>query len=115
MSVELYITRAEFWAQNDDCPITPEEWLAYIARDPELKLDKKHGKHFALWLGKSEYEEPWLDWSHGNISSKWPDTALFKKMLKVAKDLGAKIQDDEGNEYSKPGDWVFSPRNPPAA
>jgi len=110
LGVELYITRADFWADNDDQPITSEEWLTYVSRDPEFKLDPRNGKYFALWLGKSEYEEPWLDWFQGNINTKWPDTALYNKMLLVASALGAKVQDDDGNIYSKVGDWVFSPK-----
>jgi len=109
MGVELYITRAEFWADNDDNQISAEEWLAYISSDPEFKLDPGNGEHFAIWVGDSEYEEPWLDWFQGNINTKWPDTALYNKMLHVASALGATIQDDDGNTYSKIGDWVFSP------
>lgn len=111
MGVELYITRAKFWADNDDCQITREEWLEYVRHDPELRLDPENGDNFVLWLGKSQYEQPWLDWSLGNISTKWPDTALFNKMLLVASALSAKIQDDDGTEYLKVGDWVFEPRS----
>jgi hypothetical protein len=110
MGVELYITRADFWADNDDHQITAEEWLAYVSRDKEFKLDPRNGRHFVLWLGKSEYDEPWLDWYQGNISTKWPDTALYNKMLQVSSALGARIQDDDGTVYSKVGDWVFSPK-----
>jgi hypothetical protein len=110
MGVELYITRADFWAQNDGCQITREEWLSYLEKDPELKLEPENGSYFARWLGQSEYAEPWLDWNQGNISTKWPDTALYIKMLSVASALGAKIQDDDGTIYSRVGDWVFSPK-----
>jgi hypothetical protein len=110
MGVELYITRAQFWADNDECQITPEEWLQYVSQDPEFRLDPRNGDYHALWLGKSQYEEPWLDWFQGNINTKWPDTALYNKMLVVASALKAKIQDDDGTEYSKVGDWVFNPK-----
>jgi hypothetical protein len=111
MGVELYITRAEFWAENDACQITTAEWLDYVARDSEFRLDPRNGKYFAQWLGKSEYDEPWLDWFQGNVSTKWPDTALYNKMLQVASALGAKVQDDNGTVYSSVGDWVFSPKD----
>lgn len=111
MGVELRITRAEFWAENEGCEITSDEWLSYVASDPELTLRPRNGKYFALWSGKSSYEEPWLDWFQGNINTKWPDTALYKKMLKVAEALGAQVQDDDGVIYSNATDWSFEPKN----
>jgi hypothetical protein len=109
MGVELYITRAEFWADHTGKEIKAKEWLEYVASDPELQLDTQHGKYFVRWMGKSKYDEPWLDWSRGNISTKWPDTALYQKMLKIAKALDAHIQDDDGNLYEKAADWEFEP------
>ena len=109
MGVEFHITRAEFWAQNDGKEITSEEWLAYVASDSEFRLSPENGKHFALWSGNSKYEEPWLDWFQGNVQTKWPDTALYRKMLRVATALQAKIQDDDGNVYRTESDWEFDP------
>jgi len=109
MGVELYITRADFWAENEDSPITAAEWLSYIDSDPELSLDTSQGAHFARWSGKSAYEEPWLDWCQGNISTKWPDTALYRKMLNIAESLGGAVQDDDGKLYKSPADWQFDP------
>src|SRR5689334_16430634 len=83
MGVEFHITRAEFWAENNDSPITAEEWLSYVASDSELSLDAANGRYFVRWLGASAYDEPWLDWFQENISTKWPDTALYQKMLRV--------------------------------
>lgn len=36
MGVEFYITRADFWAENEGSQITPEEWLSLIDSDNEL-------------------------------------------------------------------------------
>jgi hypothetical protein len=112
MGVELHITRAEFWAENDDSPITAEEWLSYIGTDPELSLDRSCGEYFARWSGPSACGEPWLEWFQGNISTKWPDTALYLKMLQVAQALGASVQDDEGAFYPEAGDWEYHPGLP---
>lgn len=109
MGVELYITRAECWAENEGKEITSSEWLSHIASDPELALDPRNGKHHALWLGRSAYAEPWLDWFEGNVHTKWPDTALYRKMLRVAAALNAQVQDDEGTVYSRDTDWSFDP------
>ncbi len=109
MGVELYITRAEFWADNEPSPITAEEWLSYVESDPELSLDTSQGEYFARWQGKSAHEDPWLDWFEGNISTKWPDVALYVKMLQVAQALGGRVQDDDGVVYQSPADWQFDP------
>jgi hypothetical protein len=109
MGLEVYITRAEFWADNAEKKITAEEWLAYVASDSELTRDPQ-GKYLVLWSGPSSYDEPWLDWSRGNIKTKWPDTALFRKMLKIAATLGAQVQDDDGKIYLNDTDWQFDPK-----
>ena len=110
MGVELHITRAEFWAENDNAQIGADEWQSYVASDPELKAWPQNGKHFVLWLGRSQYEEPWLDWFQGNIVTKWPDTALYRKMLKIAAALNAQVQDDDGTIYRNESDWEFDPK-----
>jgi len=109
MGVELHITRADLWADNEGKEITTDEWLAYVASDPELKPDTRNGQYFVLWLGRSAYEEPWLDWFQGNVSTKWPDTALYRKMLQIASALGAQVQDDDGTVYTRDTDWSFNP------
>jgi len=109
MGVELHITRAEHWAENDGLQITAEEWLAYVESDAELRLWPENGQHFARWLGPSKYAEPWLDWFQGNVSTKWPDTALYCKMLRIAQALGAHVQDDDGTKYLTEADWQYDP------
>ena len=111
MGVEFHITRAEFWADNEDSQIASEEWLNIVNHDPELSIYAPNGEFFALWSGKSAYPEPWLEWSNGNISTKWPDTALYLKMLQVATVLNAKVMDEDGTEYSSPGEWEFTPES----
>jgi hypothetical protein len=99
MGYELHITRAEFWADNDNNQITVDEWLKFVAADPELKLAGYNGPHFALWSGRSKSPEPWLDWSQGNVYSKNPDKAIVSKMLQIAQALGARVQGDDGEFY----------------
>lgn len=48
MGVEFHITRADFWAENDEAQITPEEWLAFIDSDSDLTRDLKNGDYHAL-------------------------------------------------------------------
>ncbi len=109
MGVDLHITRAGHWAKNEHAQISSEEWLRYIESDPELHTWMENGKHFARWSGPSKHDEPWLDWFQGNIYTKWPDTALYRKMLRIAEAFDAKVQDDDGTNYLKPTDWIFDP------
>ncbi|WP_371128444.1 hypothetical protein [Enterobacter cloacae] len=53
MGVELHITRAEFWADNEDAQITADEWLNYINNDNELSRYIINGDYNALWSGHS--------------------------------------------------------------
>lgn len=109
MGVELHISRAEHWADNQGLEISADEWLSYVAADPELQLWSENGPHFVRWLGASKYDEPWLDWSQGSVSTKWPDTALFCKMLEIAASLGANVQDDDGTKYTAESPWKYDP------
>lgn len=111
MGVEFHITRAEFWADNDDAQITADEWLNYINNDNELSRCTINGEYHALWSGPSLYEEPWFDWSAGNICTKWPDTFMYRKMLVIAKHLNASVMDDDGTIYSHESQWEFDPSN----
>ncbi len=99
MGYDLHITRAKFWSENEDCKITPEEWLAIAAQDPELGLERKNGPYSTNWSGKSVLSEPWLNWSAGNIYTKNPDWALINKMVEIANRLGAVVQSDDGEIY----------------
>lgn len=115
MGVELYISRADHWSENEGNEISAEEWLAHVESDPELQRCPENGEYFVRWSGQSKYEDPWLDWFSGNISTKWPDTALYRKMLQIAQRLRAKIQDGDGNLYVSEDDWEFDPTAPPSA
>jgi hypothetical protein len=113
MGVDLHITRADFWAMNDDAQISEDEWIAYVATDAELRLAPKLGPKMVRWVPQtapgSRYADPWLEWSQGNVSTKWPDTVLYRKMLKIAAALGAHVQDDDGHPYVSETDWEFEP------
>ena len=99
MGYDLHITRAEHWVENDDQWIEVDEWLDIVERDPELELADENGPYFAIWCGPSKYEEPWFDWSDGNITTKNPDSAMIAKMVEMAGKLGANVQGDDGERY----------------
>jgi len=108
VGVDFHITKAK-WADNEFAQISAEEWLAYIASDHELQFDPDKGPYHVHWLGQSAYEDPWLDWSSGRIYTKWPDTALYRKMLRIAKVLNAHVEDDNCTQYIADEDWEYDP------
>lgn len=107
MGVDLHITRAETWCYSEVNPITKDEWLVYVDADKELELVGESG--YVIWHGLSKYSEPWLEWSEGEIKTKYPDTALYKKMLQIASELNAHVEDDDGQRYQLPSEWIFDP------
>jgi hypothetical protein len=100
MGYELQITRAKHWPGSKSEPITTEEWLGIVERDPELRRSGSHGAYFALWnVSAGEDSGPWLDWNDGEIFAKNPDEALIEKMVQIAKLLRATVQGDDGELY----------------
>ena len=99
MGYDLHITRKKFWIDANGSQITSQDWLSYIANDPQLRLRPDSKDHTATILIESEYPEPWLSWSDGNIYTKNPDLPILAKMLQIASALGAKVQGDDGEVY----------------
>ena len=108
MGYDLHITRRKYWS-NEGNDISAAEWLAYIARDSELVLRPEQGPYFAEWNGSSALENPWLDWSKGQIYSKNPDPKLIDKMVSIARQFNAAVVGDD-NEIYDAGDK--EPRQP---
>ncbi len=100
MSYQVYITRAEFWAENEGSEISAEEWLELLQKDAEISQDAANGPCFGVLRGSQESEESWLDWSGGNLYTASPNVAMQKKMLQIAGELDAVIQGDDGEIYA---------------
>jgi hypothetical protein len=101
MGYDLHITRAQDWSDSEKTPITKEEWEAIVAADPELRLRTDNHDSFANWIDPvSEKERGWFAWSDGKISTKNLDRAHLAKMLQIAGHLGAKVQGDDGEQYT---------------
>lgn len=105
MGYDLHVTRGEYWAENQGCYISHEDWLALVAADTELTIDNRSGPCFATWSGPSECECPWFDWIEGNVYTKNPDRNVFTKMLQIADSLGATVQGDDGEIYTSSNDY----------
>jgi hypothetical protein len=111
MGYDLHITRAADWSDNEGAEITAEEWLAFVAADPELTLAESNGPCFVHWSGPSIHSDPWLDWAEGNIYTKNPDQALMDKMVEIACRLNARVQGDDGEVYDD-GSTIPDPDEP---
>lgn len=103
MGYDLHITRRQSWSDGDGPEITKEEWLAYVARSSDLESPDPESD-YVLWRGESKHEIPWLCWGFGNISTKNPDRALIVKMIQIARDLNARVEGDDGEEYESEDD-----------
>jgi hypothetical protein len=116
MGYDVHITRAVEWSESETAPITLDEWLAYVASDPELRLDgfaevrsprgeviRIESKGLSVWTAWPG-DEPggahaWMDHRDGRIVVKNPDPAMLTKMCSIAERLGARVQGDEGEAY----------------
>jgi hypothetical protein len=100
MSYSVYITRKGLWSTPLGPVITAEEWLRYVAIDPQLKLISQRSNTHAVTVDiQSRYST--LDWSphSGSIWTNKPDVAMLAKMLQIASALGAKVQGFQGEVY----------------
>jgi len=116
MGYDIHITRADHWTESESNPISFEEWLDFVADDPEMRLDN----HAEVDLGNDEIlscERPgltvwidysahgcdgnmaWFDYHAGEIIVKNPDDEILGKMRRIAAVLGARVQGDEGEFY----------------
>jgi hypothetical protein len=109
---DVHITRAGEWHESEATPIGLDEWLAYVASDPEMRLDgfaearnpttgeaiRIESPGLSVWTTWSE-GTAWMDHHGGRIVVKNPDTAILRKMCAIAERLGARVQGDEGEMY----------------
>lgn len=113
MGWEVHMTRADDWSQSAQRPITADEWLAVVAADPELRINEANGPYLAVWSGPCSYPDGgWFEWADGCVSTKHPDRAVLGKILHLAARLGARVQGDDGEEYTDPSQL---PEEPSAA
>jgi hypothetical protein len=105
MGYDLYITRKKDLDDEDGPLIAADEWLAYIATDPQLHLDQDSESHAVTIDIQSENPEPMLEWvEEGDIYTKDPDLPVIAKMLEIAAALRAKVQGLEG-EIFRSANW----------
>jgi hypothetical protein len=106
MGYDLHITRKSQSSDEEGPVITEAEWRVVIAEDPELELDLESrcemadGEFvFAAW----NREPGALGWYDGEVTAKYPNEALIRKMVQIAEKLNAKVQGDDGEIYAADG------------
>jgi hypothetical protein len=122
MGYDLHITRAADWSESETIPIALEEWLAYVASDTEMRLDnvaeaevdgqvlRLEGAGIAVWTAFSGHgvggNMAWFHYFDGNVDVKNPDREILGKMLQIAERLGATVQGDDGEQYTRVEDLL---------
>ncbi len=121
MGYNLHITRSEEWfEENQENPITLEEWYAIVAADPELVLNErgysvsdteesnsKPNKGFTDWKKHPKEELTWFDYSEGTIYTKNPDYVTIFKMLELAGQLNSFVIGDDCEKYQMKGNEII--------
>lgn len=97
MGYDLHITRKPHWANEEGSYITLEEWLSLV-QDAELTIDEQNGPYFAVWLGPGEYA-CWIHYYEDDLFSNHPTDGFIEKMVQLARQLGGRVQGDDGEIY----------------
>jgi hypothetical protein len=118
MGYKLYVTRRKDHWDEDGPRITEDEWRSLVERDPVLEFKEPRDPLSASWHGSSLYPETWFcyDDRYGCIDTKNPDPPTIEKMLRIASELGGKVQGDDGETYRSPTESYYEeearPRRP---
>ncbi len=115
MGYDVHITRAADWTQSDEFPISLDEWLGYVARDPEMRLVgcaeaqigedilRVESEGLSVWMAYSGHgiggNMAWFSHGYGMVYVKNPDEEILGKMRQIARQLNANVIGDEGEYY----------------
>ena len=115
MGYDLHITRADNWYDSGADSIALDEWAAYVAADPEMRMNnfaeaevdgqilRVENDGLAVWTAYSGHGKDgnmaWFDYRRGQIVVKNPDDDIITKMKRIATHFQAKVVGDEGELY----------------
>src|SRR5262249_41208298 len=88
MGYDLHITRKKFWGDPKGPAISLDEWLAYLAGDPDIVQDWENpGPENSIFIA---HPEKWPIWwrESGEIYTKNPDSVMIAKLVQIANRLG---------------------------
>jgi hypothetical protein len=117
---DVHITRADSWLEGEARPITLDAWLTYARSDPEMRVDSRaeaqtpdgeliamESAGLAVWTAYSGDgkggNHAWFDWQGGCVVVKNPDNEILSKMWRIAAQLDARVQGDDGEDYGPDG------------
>ena len=107
MSYDVHIVRTQSWLDAANDPISKADVDALITSDPELDWstndyvdmaddERKVTRYFfILWRGK-----PCFWWYRNEVLCCGPREEQISKMLKMARQLNARVIGDEDEEYT---------------
>ncbi|GAA4507134.1 hypothetical protein GCM10023172_37230 [Hymenobacter ginsengisoli] len=120
MGYDVHITRKQHWADEEEAAtISLAEWLAYVAADPEMRLDNHaeapvgdtgttpgvESQGLSVWLPYSKNGRAgnyaWFAHEGDRVTVKNPDEEILGKMLTIAHALGARVQGTDGEYYDE--------------
>jgi hypothetical protein len=120
LGYEVHITRKEQWSDGDGPAISLNEWLEYVASDPEMRADgcaeakvpggvlRVNSPGIAVWTAYAGHgvddNMAWFGHFGESITVKNPDASILRKMHKIALSLSARVQGDDGEEYGPDGE-----------
>ena len=109
MGYDVHITRSDDWADSETNPISLEDWLEYLQRDPEMRLVgfvetrlpngqtlRYERPGLAAWTKQGDDSTVHFDLRRGRVTVKNPDRETLAKMTAVAVGLRARVQGDDG-------------------
>jgi hypothetical protein len=124
MGYDVHITRKHDWSDRKGPKISLAEWLAFVAADPEMRLDgyaetrlpdgavfRTEREGLSVWTAYSKHDESgnmaWFLFHGGEIVVENPDEEILRKMWSVAQDLSVKVQGDDGEIYDSSGNGNY--------
>lgn len=110
MPYDVHIHRADDHFDAAENPISREDWEAWVARAPDFRFsetdyvvfeyeDGKHKERLAVWTEHPNDEEFALYYYDGSVVTGNPDQHTIQRMVRIAADLGARLQGDDGEFY----------------
>lgn len=111
MGYDLHITRKASWSDDEDKNvISLKEWKEYVSKNSNIYEDPENDEYSFLHVDKNEDWPLWYWKECGNIHTKNPEKETVIAMVKIAKDLNARVVGDDDEEYDDSGNPILEER-----
>jgi hypothetical protein len=107
MGYVIHLTRKESWSDEEGQEISLQQWIEYVATDPEIAPDPENPdpENFLVTLEGKDWP---LWWDRGEVNTKSPDNWVITKLVQVAKALDARVLGDDDEIYGTDPAGVLS-------